>query len=149
MPFFLISAILTPLSGDFSAKDVAIRQPLKLAAMEAHFKTEKSAPLIIGGFPDVKNEVVHGAIKIPYLLSILAFNDPYAVVKGLDAFPKKDWPPLIPVHIAFQVMVAIGTYAFILAIVFIISQFLKVDLLSNSIFSKFLILGTSIKNLLI
>lgn len=101
MPFFLISAILTPLSGDFSAKDVAIRQPLKLAAMEAHFKTEKSAPLIIGGFPDVKNEVVHGAIKIPYLLSILAFNDPYAVVKGLDAFPKKDWPPLIPVHIAF------------------------------------------------
>lgn len=142
MPFFLISAILTPLSGDFSAKDVAIRQPLKLAAMEAHFKTEKSAPLIIGGFPDVKNEVVHGAIKIPYLLSILAFNDPYAVVKGLDAFPKKDWPPLIPVHIAFQVMVAIGTYAFILAIVFIISQFLKVDLLSNSIFSKLLILGT-------
>lgn len=54
MPFFIISTLLQPLSGDFSAKDLAKRQPAKLAALEAHFKTEKGAPLIIGGIPDVE-----------------------------------------------------------------------------------------------
>ncbi len=39
--FACIAAILQPLSGDHSAKDVAKRQPAKLAAMEAHFHTQK------------------------------------------------------------------------------------------------------------
>src|SRR5580704_9844114 len=63
--FAAVAALLQPLSGDLSAKDVAKRQPAKLAAMEAHFKTEKFAPLIIGGIPDVKNREVNYAIKIP------------------------------------------------------------------------------------
>jgi len=46
------AALLQPLSGDRSAKMVAQHQPAKLAAMEAHFRTESAAPLIIGGIPD-------------------------------------------------------------------------------------------------
>jgi cytochrome d ubiquinol oxidase subunit I len=42
-------------------------------------------------------------------LSLLAFRDPDAEVKGLTAFPHDQWPPLAPVHIAFQVMVMLGT----------------------------------------
>ena len=50
------------------------------------------------------------AIKIPYGLSLLAFHDPQAVVKGLNEFPREDWPNVPIVHMAFQVMVALGTY---------------------------------------
>jgi len=56
--FGCIAAVLQPLSGDISAKDVAERQPAKLAAMEAHFHTGKSVPLIVGGVPDVKGKKV-------------------------------------------------------------------------------------------
>ncbi|RZL30340.1 MAG: cytochrome ubiquinol oxidase subunit I, partial [Pedobacter sp.] len=62
--FACIGALLQPLSGDISAKDVAKRQPAKLAAMEALYKTEKPAPLLIGGIVNEKNKTVKGAIKI-------------------------------------------------------------------------------------
>lgn len=107
--FAAVAALLQPLSGDFSAKDVARRQPAKLAAMEAHFKTEKGVPLIIGGLPDAENDTVHYAIKIPNGLSFLAFGDLDAEVKGLDAFPKDERPPVMITHFAFQIMVGLGT----------------------------------------
>jgi cytochrome d ubiquinol oxidase subunit I len=47
-------------------------------------------------------------MEIPGGLSWLAFNDSQAIVKGLDAFPRDEWPPVAVVHIAFQVMVAAG-----------------------------------------
>ncbi len=108
--FSAVAALIQPLVGDFSAKSVAERQPLKLAAMEGHFETERGAPLIIGGLPDVKREVTDWAIKIPKALSFLAFGDFDAEVKGLKDFPKELWPPVAIVHIAFQIMVGIGTY---------------------------------------
>ena len=90
------AALLQPLSGDMSARQVARAQPAKLAAMEAHFRTETGAPLRIG------------PLQIPYGLSLLAFHDPHALVTGLDAFPPADRPPVAVVHVAFQVMVACG-----------------------------------------
>ncbi len=50
------------------------------------------------------------AIRIPYGLSLLAFHDPNAVVKGLNEFPREDWPNVPIVHTAFQIMVALGSY---------------------------------------
>jgi cytochrome d ubiquinol oxidase subunit I len=104
------AAVLQPISGDISARAVAVQQPVKLAAMESHFETTRAAPLIIGGWPDPEAGVVRYAIKIPYGLSLLAFHDPHAVVKGLKDFPREDWPNLRIVHLAFQIMVALGTY---------------------------------------
>jgi cytochrome d ubiquinol oxidase subunit I len=49
-------------------------------------------------------------IEIPYLLSLLAFHDPNAVVQGLDAVPRDEWPNVTLVHFSFQVMIALGTY---------------------------------------
>lgn len=103
-----LAAIVQPLSGDYSAKDVAERQPAKLAAMEGHFKTSQPAPLIIGGIPDEEAEEVHYAIEIPGMLSFLAHGDFNAEVIGLDQFPKDEWPPVVVTHIAFQIMVAAG-----------------------------------------
>jgi len=114
LSFGSIFAILQPLSGDHSAKDVAKRQPIKLAAMEGHFITEKGAGLTIGGIPDIKTETTNFGIKIPKLLSFLAYGNFNAEVKGLSDFPKNNWPPILPVHFGFQIMVGIG---FLLAFV--------------------------------
>jgi cytochrome d ubiquinol oxidase subunit I len=141
LPFFLVCAILTPLSGDYSAKDVAIRQPLKLAAMEAHYDTEKRAGLWIGGLPDVENQTVNYGIKIPGLLSFLAFADINAEVKGLNDFPKENWPPIVPVHIAFQIMVAVGSFALFVALIVLFYIFRKKDYLSNPFILKLFIVG--------
>jgi cytochrome d ubiquinol oxidase subunit I len=103
-----IAAILQPLSGDLLAKVVAVNQPAKLAAFEGQFKTEQRAPLRIGGLPDEEAGTTRFAIEIPGGLSFLAFDDPQATVKGLDAFPRDEWPPVATVHIAFQIMVAAG-----------------------------------------
>lgn len=103
-----VTAILQPLSGDLLAKRVATTQPVKLAAFEGQFETEANAPLRIGGFPDEDARVTRYAIEIPSALSILAFGDPNAVVKGLNDFPADQHPPIAIVHIAFQIMVACG-----------------------------------------
>jgi cytochrome bd ubiquinol oxidase subunit I len=103
------AAILQPISGDRLAKVVAVNQPAKLAAFEGHFKTEQNAPLHIGGIPDEDAGVTRYAIKIPGGLSFLAFGDTQATVKGLDQFPRDEWPPVAIVHIAFQIMVAAGS----------------------------------------
>ncbi|MGH9839739.1 MAG: cytochrome ubiquinol oxidase subunit I [Blastocatellia bacterium] len=103
-----VTAVLQPLSGDLLAKAVARNQPAKLAAFEGHFKTERGAPLRIGGMPDEAAGVTRYALEIRYGLSLLAFNDPHAVVKGLEEFPRDQWPPVAVVHIAFQIMIAAG-----------------------------------------
>ena len=58
--------------------------------------------------PDEESATTPHAIEIPYGLSLLAFHDPKAVVRGLEDFPRDVWPPVAIVHIAFQVMVAAG-----------------------------------------
>src|SRR5690606_857357 len=103
-----VAALLQPISGDISAKDIAVRQPAKLAAMEAHFETSKAAPLIIGGIPDEEAKEVNYAIKIPGALSFLAHGDFEAEVIGLDQFPEEHHPPVAVVHYAFQIMVGLG-----------------------------------------
>ena len=104
------AAILQPLSGDLSARMVAETQPVKLAALEGQFETERGAPLRLGGWPDEERGETRWAIELPYLLSLLAFHDPNAEVRGLNAFPRDEWPPVAIVHVAFQIMVALGTY---------------------------------------
>jgi cytochrome d ubiquinol oxidase subunit I len=104
-----LAAIALPLSGDISARAVARLQPIKMAAFEGLFETQRGAPLAIGGIPDVEARRLRYAIELPDMLSLMTFHDPHALVRGLDSFPRNDWPsPLIVVHLAFQVMVGAG-----------------------------------------
>ncbi len=111
-----VSAILQPLSGDLIAKTVAKTQPVKLAAFEGQFQTEPAAPLRIGGIPDETKGVTRYAIELPYALSILAYGDPHATVKGLNDFPTDARPPVAIVHISFQIMVACGVAMMLVAL---------------------------------
>ena len=103
------AAVLQPISGDYSARVVAERQPVKLAALESHFETMRGAPLHIGGIPDERAGETRFALRIPKGLSLLAYHDPNAEVKGLRDVPPELRPPVLPVHFAFQIMVALGT----------------------------------------
>src|SRR5213594_3487387 len=110
------AAVLQPISGDLSARHLAAHQPVKLAAAEALFRTEAGAPLTLGGWPDVERRETRFAIQLPYGLSLLAFHDPGAVVKGLDAAPRDERPNVPAVHFTFQLMVALGTYLALVAL---------------------------------
>ncbi|CAH0268765.1 MULTISPECIES: cytochrome ubiquinol oxidase subunit I [unclassified Pedobacter] len=123
--FACIGALLQPLSGDISAKDVAKRQPAKLAAMEALYKTEKPAPLLIGGIVNEKDKTVKGAIEIPGALSFLAHGDFSAEVKGLDQIPENEHPPVAITHYAFQIMVGIGTLLLLVSLTYFFTLFKK------------------------
>lgn len=90
MKIGLIFSIAAAIIGDFSGKYLAEYQPEKLAAAEWHFETEDKASLILFGVLD--GEEVKYAIKVPYALSILAYNNPTAEVIGLDQFAEEDRP---------------------------------------------------------
>jgi cytochrome d ubiquinol oxidase subunit I len=114
----LVAAVAIPLqlvAGDFSARFDAHSEPIKLAAMEGQYRTEAGAALQVGGFPDAAAHETRFAIRIPYALSILAFENPHAVVRGLDAFPSNDEPVVLPVHLTFDTMVGCGSLLFLIA----------------------------------
>jgi len=117
---FAIAALASPvqfLVGDWAGRAVADSQPIKLAAFEGLGHTTKGAPLhILGWYGD--GEVRH-AIRIPKLLSLLAYHDPNATVRGLDTVPAGERPPVNVVRVAFQVMVGIGTLLALLGAVYL------------------------------
>ncbi|GAA5225423.1 cytochrome ubiquinol oxidase subunit I [Membranihabitans marinus] len=131
LAFGVGAAFLMPITGDIAAKSVAKRQPAKLAAMEAHFHTEKNAALIIGGIPDVENQTVDYAIKIPGALSFLAHGNFQEEVIGLDQIPKDEHPPVVITHLAFQIMVGLGTLMMGFGIIYLWMMWRKKSLLNK------------------
>jgi cytochrome bd ubiquinol oxidase subunit I len=106
-----LGALVIPfqiVSGDLSARWVAENQPVKFAALEGQFQTEHGAALILGGYPDPNTRETKYALEIPNLLSLIAYQDPHATIKGLDEWPLADQPDPRPVHFAFDLMVGLG-----------------------------------------
>ncbi|MGC8837872.1 MAG: cytochrome ubiquinol oxidase subunit I [Anaerolineae bacterium] len=96
--------------GHFHSVQVALTQPAKMAAFEGLFTTQRGAPLALFGIPDVARQTVHLYIGIPRLLSFLVHFDPNAEMRGLDAFPRADWPPVAVPFYAYHLMVLLGGY---------------------------------------
>jgi cytochrome bd ubiquinol oxidase subunit I len=104
---FVLAAVTTPMqiaAGDYAARYVADRQPIKLAALEGQVHTERGAGEHLGGL--VINGQLRGAIVIPHALALLAYGDPNAAVAGLDSVPPDLQPPTNIVHVAFDLMVS-------------------------------------------
>src|SRR5207237_782268 len=105
-----VAAALTPAQivvGDIAAREVADRQPVKLAAMEGIAHAEAGAGEHIGGV--FINGSLQYALVIPHALAFLAKGDVNATVPGLDSVPAQDRPEAVTlIHLAFDTMVAIG-----------------------------------------
>jgi cytochrome d ubiquinol oxidase subunit I len=107
----LVGALVVAFEGDFHAKDVTEKQPVKLAAMESHWETSRRAPIYLLAVPDEENG--RNAIEllpIPGALSFLGYGDFNAEVKGLNDFPRDERPPVLLTFLAFRGMVALGAY---------------------------------------
>ena len=106
-----MAAIVAPMqiiAGDMHGLNTLEHQPAKVAAMEGHFETQKGAPLILFGLPDMEAEETKFAIEIPKLGSMILTHHWDGEVKGLKAWPEEDRPNATIVFWSFRVMVAVG-----------------------------------------
>lgn len=109
--FGLVASLVVAVEGDLHAKDVAEKQPAKLAAMESLWDTTEGAPVYLFSIPDTENERnLIEILPIPGLLSFLAHGDFNAPVTGLKEFPRAERPPVFLTSFAFKGMVGLGTY---------------------------------------
>jgi cytochrome d ubiquinol oxidase subunit I len=107
----LISSVLVAFpTGDTQAKLVAQHQPVALAAMEGRFESGGMAGINVIGQPNVEARRLDNPIRIPGILSFLAFGQFHSNVRGLNEFPEDDWPDNIELlYYAFHVMAGLGT----------------------------------------
>ncbi len=106
----LMMAIVAPLqivAGHESGVVAHHHQPAKVAALEGWW-TSGPQPLILFGWPDETAGKNHLEVAIPGGGSWVNVGDPAAPLKGLDAFPEADRPPVFITFWAFRIMVAIG-----------------------------------------
>jgi cytochrome d ubiquinol oxidase subunit I len=104
--------------GDMQGLWALHYQPQKVAAMEGHWETQRGAPLILFGLPDMEREETRLRIEIPYLGSLILVHDPMGEVRGLKDFPPEDRPTNVPlVFWSFRIMVAMGLLMVALGVV--------------------------------
>lgn len=102
-------AMLFP-TGDGQGKNLAKYQPITLAAAEGLFDTESGAPIAIMGQPDAERKQLDNPLLIPRMLSMITYQRWNAEVKGLNHFPKEQWPDQIELlYYSFHIMVGLGT----------------------------------------
>ncbi|HTB95798.1 MAG TPA: cytochrome ubiquinol oxidase subunit I [Terracidiphilus sp.] len=103
-------AIIFP-TGDLHGKYVARNQPAAMAAMEGLFKTESGAGIVLVGQPNEETQQIDNPIVVNDVLSFLIYGTTKAEVKGLDQFPRDQWPTTLPLlYYAYHIMAGLGTY---------------------------------------
>ena len=105
-----IAAVLVPIQivvGDLHGLNTLEHQPAKIAAMEALWETQRGAPLVLFALVDDETGTNSYAIEVPKLASLILTHDPDGEVLGIEEFGD-DHPPVMPVFIAFRVMVGMG-----------------------------------------
>ena len=110
-------AVIFP-TGDMAGKYVARNQPASIAAMEGLFKTQIGAPIVLMGQPDESTGQIDNPIAVNDVLSFLIYGTTRAEVKGLDQFPRDQWPDALPLlYYAYHIMAGLGTWFALLMIV--------------------------------
>ncbi len=101
-------APLQILAGDQHGLNTLQHQPIKIAAMEAHWDGGKPGDLVLFAWPDEKAEMNRFEISIPKGASLILRHDPNGLFPGLKSVPPSERPPVVPVFFAFRIMVGIG-----------------------------------------
>ena len=106
----IATALMIFPTGHGNAKQVFEHQPIKGAAFEGLFRTERGADILLAGQPNMETMTIDNPLVVPNVLSFLVYNRLYAKVKGLDAFPRKDWPDNLPLlYYSYHIMAGLGT----------------------------------------
>jgi cytochrome d ubiquinol oxidase subunit I len=107
-----MAALVAPvqiLAGDQHGLNTLEHQPVKVLAMEGDFDpSPDGAPLVLFGFPSVRDATVHDRIAIPHLGSVILRHDAHAPLAGLTDYPREHWPPVPVVFWSFRIMVGLG-----------------------------------------
>jgi cytochrome d ubiquinol oxidase subunit I len=110
--------VLVMATGDRHAKQVARTQEAKFAAMEGLYSTTAGAPLVLFSLPPTQNGKAAGPeLVITNLTSFMAFGNFQAPVKGLEEFPREQWPPIAATFLSFHNMVILGNLMLLQALI--------------------------------
>jgi cytochrome d ubiquinol oxidase subunit I len=104
----VVVAPIQIIAGDMHGLNTLEHQPAKIAAIEGHFNTQRGAPLILFGWPDMQAETTRFAVEVPKLGSLVLTHAWNGEVKGLKAWPRADWPNSPIVFWSFRIMVGLG-----------------------------------------
>src|ERR1019366_439504 len=113
----MLAAVLAPLQifvGDLHGLNALENQPAKIAAIEALWKTERGAPLVLFAVPNADTRHNDFAIEVPKVASLILKHDLEGELKGIEAF-EPDTPPVAPLFFAFRIMVGMGVLMLALA----------------------------------
>ena len=98
-------------TGDLHGKYVARNQPAAIAAMEGLFQTQTGAGIVLLGQPNEETQQIDNPIVVNDVLSYLIYGTTKAEVKGLDQFPRDQWPTALPLlYYAYHIMAGLGTW---------------------------------------
>jgi cytochrome d ubiquinol oxidase subunit I len=98
-------------TGDLHGRYIAQHQPAAVAAMEGLFSSQKGAPIVLMGQPNEEHQSIDNPIAVNDVLSFLIYGTTKAEVKGLDQFPRDQWPAPLPLlFYSYHIMAGLGTY---------------------------------------
>ena len=112
----VVVAPIQIIAGDMHGLNTLQHQPAKIAAMEGHFETQRGAPLILFGWPDMQAETTRYAIEVPRLGSLVLTHEWNGEVKGLKAWPRADRPNSPILFWSFRIMVGLGVLMVVLGL---------------------------------
>lgn len=122
----LLTCIAAPLQiflGDLHGLNTLKHQPLKIAAIEALWETERGADLVLFALPDAEKETNLYEIEINDLASVILRHDKNGQLKGLKEWKKEDRPPVLPIFFSFRIMVGIGFLMLLISLISAIQYF--------------------------
>ena len=112
--------IVVPLQiffGDTVGLDVKQYQPLKTAAMEGLWETERGAPLLLFAIPDQKNQRNYWEISIPHGAALINTHEWNGELIGLKSVTPENQPRVATVFFSFRIMVGVGLLMLLLAVI--------------------------------
>ena len=119
MWMLLISAPLQMFVGDLHGLNTLEHQPIKVAAMEAHWHDAKpgdGVPLVLFAWPNMEKEQNDFAIEIPNLASLILTHSMDGAIPPLTSVAPQDRPNVPVVFFSFRIMVALGLLMILLAL---------------------------------
>ncbi|HLF19268.1 MAG TPA: cytochrome ubiquinol oxidase subunit I [Bacteroidota bacterium] len=107
----MIASILVAFpTGDSQVQNVYKYQPITFAAMEGVFETKEGVELLLIGQPDMEKMKIDNPLYVPKVLSFLTHFRWESEIRGLQSFPKDQWPTNIPLlYYSYHIMVGLGT----------------------------------------